>query len=165
MFFNFDGSQKIDTCYFDLRGKGNPTIFSDFLTIQLDKIGKNKGYICIPTINHDRQRPRSGPRDTYDQLKTVMAFLFTLPTVPLIYYGDEIGMRFVEGLPVVEGSQTYINRAGSRTPMQVGLRHGMPDSRTLLLKDYICLLTGKIVYQPWKNNKKIPTRCFLLPKK
>lgn len=118
MFFNFDGSQKIDTCYFDLRGKGNPTIFSDFLTTQLDKIGKNKGYICIPTINHDRQRPRSGPRDTYDQLKTVMAFLFTLPTVPLIYYGDEIGMRFVEGLPVVEGSQTYINRAGSRTPMQ-----------------------------------------------
>jgi len=118
MFFNFDGNQKIDTCYFDLRGKGNPTIFSNFISTQLDQIGKNKGYICIPTINHDRQRPRSGPRDTYDQLKTVMAFLFTLPSVPLIYYGDEIGMRYVEGLPVVEGSQTVINRAGSRTPMQ-----------------------------------------------
>ena len=36
------------------------------------------------------------------------------------YYGDEIGMRFVPGLPEKEGSVLgpHYNRAGSRTPMQ-----------------------------------------------
>ena len=47
-----------------------------------------------------------------------MTLLLTLPTVPLIYYGDEIGMKFQENAPVKEGSVTVINRAGSRTPMQ-----------------------------------------------
>jgi maltose alpha-D-glucosyltransferase/alpha-amylase len=44
----------------------------------------------------------------------------TWPTLPAIYYGDEIGMRYVPGLPDVEGSVLgpRYNRAGSRTPMQ-----------------------------------------------
>ena len=32
-----------------------------------------------------------------------------------LYYGDEIGMRYVEGLKSVEGGY---NRTGSRSPMQ-----------------------------------------------
>jgi len=43
------------------------------------------------------------------------ALLFTMPGVPFLYYGDEIGMRFVEGLPSKEGGY---DRTGSRTPMQ-----------------------------------------------
>lgn len=117
LFFNFDGDKIIDNCYFDLRGNGDPTIYTNNLVKYLNDIG-TKGYICTPTGNHDRQRMRVGPRDTYEQLKLPFVFLFTLPTVPLIYYGEEIGMRYVEGLPIVEGSQTVINRAGSRTPMQ-----------------------------------------------
>jgi glycosidase len=39
----------------------------------------------------------------------------TWPGVPFIYYGDEIGMRYVKGLPSVEGGY---GRTGSRTPMQ-----------------------------------------------
>ena len=37
-----------------------------------------------------------------------------------MYYGDEIGMRYLPGLPDVEGSVLgpRYNRAGSRTPMQ-----------------------------------------------
>ena len=44
-----------------------------------------------------------------------MAFLFTMPGVPFVYYGDEIGMDFIEGLTSKEGG--YI-RTGARTPMQ-----------------------------------------------
>jgi maltose alpha-D-glucosyltransferase/alpha-amylase len=117
MFFNFNKDKIIDNCYFDLRGKGNPTIYTNALTKYLQDV-ENRGYICTPTGNHDRQRMRCGARDSYDQLKLPFVYLFTLPTVPLIYYGEEIGMRFMTGLPTVEGSQTVLNRAGSRTPMQ-----------------------------------------------
>jgi glycosidase len=43
-----------------------------------------------------------------------MTFFLTLPGIPFIYYGDEIGMKFIEGMPDIEGSR---NRSGSRTPM------------------------------------------------
>ena len=42
------------------------------------------------------------------------AFLFALPCVPLIYYGDEIGMPY-ENIPSKDGG--YV-RTGSRTPMR-----------------------------------------------
>lgn len=146
MFFNFDRNEIIDTCYFDLRGMGNPTIFTNSLMTQLKKVG-NRGYICIPTNNHDKQRPRSGPRNSYDQLKTVMAFLFTLPSVPLVYYGDEIGMRYQDEAPVVEGSKTRINRAGSRTPMQwdgsmnAGFSKASPEKLYLPIDHADCIPT------------------------
>jgi glycosidase len=49
-------------------------------------------------------------------------FLVTWPAIPAIYYGEEIGMRYLPGLPDVEGSVLgpRYNRAGSRTPMQWG---------------------------------------------
>ena len=43
------------------------------------------------------------------------AFLLSMPGAPFIYYGDEIGMRYVEGLDSVEGGY---GRTGSRSPMQ-----------------------------------------------
>jgi maltose alpha-D-glucosyltransferase/alpha-amylase len=42
-------------------------------------------------------------------------FLLSMPGAPFIYYGDEIGMRTLEGLPSKEGG---LSRTGSRTPMQ-----------------------------------------------
>lgn len=47
--------------------------------------------------------------------KIAFAFLLSMPGAPFIYYGDEIGMRYVEGLHSVEGGY---RRTGSRTPMQ-----------------------------------------------
>ena len=38
-----------------------------------------------------------------------------MPGAPFVYYGDEIGMRYVEGLTSVEGG---FDRTGSRSPMQ-----------------------------------------------
>ena len=50
-----------------------------------------------------------------DELKVAFAFLLTMPGAPFIYYGDEIGLRYVENLVSVEGGY---NRTGSRSPMQ-----------------------------------------------
>ncbi|HOF09157.1 MAG TPA: alpha-glucosidase C-terminal domain-containing protein, partial [Opitutaceae bacterium] len=44
-----------------------------------------------------------------------MAFLLTMPCVPFLYYGDELGMRALDGLPSKEGGY---GRTGCRTPMQ-----------------------------------------------
>ena len=77
------------------------------------------GHIALPTANHDFARLQAGPR-TLEQLPPAFAFLLTFPTLPAIYYGDEIGMRDVPGLPDTEGSvmRSGYNRAGARTPMQ-----------------------------------------------
>lgn len=50
-----------------------------------------------------------------DNLKIAFAFLLSMPGAPFIYYGDEIGMRYVENLASVEGGY---GRTGSRSPMQ-----------------------------------------------
>ena len=73
---------------------------------------KDVGYISMLTCNHDTVRPRFNL--SYDELKIAYAFLFTMPGVPFLYYGDEIGMRYLD-LPTKEGG--YF-RTGSRTPMQ-----------------------------------------------
>ena len=70
------------------------------------------GYISMLTCNHDTVRPRFNL--DADELKLAYAFLFTMPGVPFLYYGDEIGMRYLD-LPTKEGG--YF-RTGSRTPMQ-----------------------------------------------
>jgi maltose alpha-D-glucosyltransferase / alpha-amylase len=118
LFFNETGTFKGKNCYFDLEGKGNIKEFIKNFMYQINCV-KNKGFVSIPTANHDFQRPNSGRRNTTDQLKVLMTFILTIPGIPFIYYGDEIGMRFVEGLPEKEGSIIPEgNRAGTRTPMQ-----------------------------------------------
>lgn len=73
---------------------------------------KDIGYISMLTCNHDTTRPRYGLDES--ELKLAYAFIFTMPGVPFLYYGDEIGMRFLD-VPTKEGGYT---RTGSRTPMQ-----------------------------------------------
>lgn len=102
----------IGDSYFNKEGKGNINTYLDRLLYDLENI-QNKGYIGMITGNHDMQR--LGYLRTPEEIKVAMAFLFTMPGVPFVYYGDEIGMNYIEGIASKEGGY---NRTGSRTPMQ-----------------------------------------------
>ncbi len=144
MFFNQGGVFQRDTCYFDLKGNGSPMEFIANYMEQIKAVG-DKGYVSVPTSNHDINRLNSGTRNTVDQLKVAMTFLLTLKGIPFIYYGEEIGMRFLPGLPDKEGSvltnYENRNRAGTRTPMQwsnnpnVGFSIASPEKMYLPVDD------------------------------
>jgi alpha-glucosidase len=106
------------TPFFGMTGEGS---FLPFLTAwRRDAAGAgDAGLIALFSSDHDFARPACGDR-TAEQLGAVFTFLLTWPTLPGVHCGDEIGMRFVPGLPDLEGSQIWPgwNRAGSRTPMQ-----------------------------------------------
>ena len=100
--------------YFDAEGKGDITAF---LKSYMDQYTKTvgKGYISLPLGNHDNAR--LGNRRTDKELEIIYAFGFTMPGVPFLYYGNEIGMRQLPNdWPQVEGA--YQPRNGARTPMQ-----------------------------------------------
>lgn len=103
---------RCDEPYFCKRGKGNA---AEFVKKYLENYEKSerKGLICIPSGNHDMDR-LARKCDT-DEQKASFAFLLSMPGAPFIYYGDEIGMRYVENLVSVEGGY---GRTGARSPMQ-----------------------------------------------
>lgn len=70
-----------------------------------------------------------------DRQKIAFAFLLSMPGAPFIYYGDEIGMRYVEGLTSVEGGY---DRTGSRSPMQWDNTVNAGFSRAPKKALYIC---------------------------
>lgn len=79
---------------------------------------RSLGYFATITGNHDQLRMNVGGRNTPEQLKVMMSFVLTMP-LPIIYYGEEIGMRSETGLKSVEGSNhNGHERSGARTPMQ-----------------------------------------------
>ncbi len=121
LFFNKGGVFQHDTCYFDVAGNGSAQEFISNYSRELKNVGTD-GYVSIPTANHDINRLNSGARNTDEQLKVALTFLFTLKGIPFIYYGDEIGMRYIPDLPSKEGSVltnfNNANRTGTRTPMQ-----------------------------------------------
>lgn len=98
--------------FFSERGKGDVSEFAARYMQSREK-SQGKGFICIPSGNHDMDRLSRSIKG--NNLKTAFAFLLSMPGVPFIYYGDEIGLRYVEGLTSVEGGY---NRTGSRSPMQ-----------------------------------------------
>ena len=99
--------------YFDREGKGNVLNFLNNYLRQYEEI-KDRGFACIPIGNHDLSRLNI--ERTVDELEMIFAFSITMPGIPFIYYGNEIGMRQLYDLPQVEGA--YKPRAGARSPMQ-----------------------------------------------
>lgn len=114
----------IGNSYFHQDGKGNIGEFLEQYLAELSKI-REAGYVGLITGNHDI--PRLAYRRTVEEIKAAMVFLFTMKGVPFVYYGDEIGMDYIPGLPSKEGG--YI-RTGSRTPMQwnADKNHGFSQS-------------------------------------
>jgi len=101
-----------DHSYFRKDGKGDIGRFlADYLPRY--QVSKGQGYISFLTCNHDSPRPAR--KLSQEELKIAYAFFFTMPGVPFLYYGDEIGMRYIEGMKSKEGGYT---RTGTRTPMQ-----------------------------------------------
>jgi len=98
--------------YFKKKGGGD---IKRFLKQYLPwyKSSKKNGYISIITGNHDT--PRISRNLDTRELALAYAVIFTMPGVPFLYYGDEIGMRYLQHIPTKEGGYT---RTGSRTPMQ-----------------------------------------------
>ncbi len=102
-----------NTSFFSTNGAGNIKAFTDQFVPQYERT-KNLGFISLPTGNHDFSRPRFMGREIPD-LKVVYSMLLTMPGVPFIYYGDEIGMRNLKGWPDKEGA---VWRGSCRSPMQ-----------------------------------------------
>ena len=103
--------------YFDAAGKGTTEVFtSGWNAIRSENADR---LIMMASADHDFNRLACGSR-TQEQLGAAFTFLLTWGTVPCIWYGDEIGMRYLPDMPNAEGAicnPTY-NRAGCRTPMQ-----------------------------------------------
>lgn len=98
--------------FFSSRGKGDASAFVEKYLENHEK-SRGRGLICIPSGNHDMDRLARYLQG--DSLKIAFAFLLSMPGAPFIYYGDEIGMRYIENHVSVEGGY---GRTGSRSPMQ-----------------------------------------------
>lgn len=104
---HYPGLFRTQEPFFSRRGRGDIAAFLSYL-------GETRpAGVSIPSGNHDMDR-MAGTL-TPAECALAFAFLLTMPGVPSLYYGDEIGMREVQGLTSVEGAY---NRTGARTPMQ-----------------------------------------------
>ena len=125
--------------FFSREGKGDITVFLDTYLADLAST-QGRGLICIPSSNHDMPRIARG-RDARD-LKICFTFLLTMSGAPFLYYGDEIGMRYLESVTSVEGGY---DRTGSRSPMQWEQRTGFGFT------------TGDTPYVPFDRSADAPT--------
>jgi glycosidase len=107
------GNDPYGFSFFDSLGSGN---IMEFLDDYLPHYRKTRGlgHIAIPTGNHDIN-PRLSKGRTPADIELVFLFLLTMPGVPFIWYGDEIGLRSVDDMVSKEGGY---QRTGARTPMQ-----------------------------------------------
>ena len=105
------GDKMFGESYFRKEALGN---YDDFLNEYMPFYDSTKdiGYMSFITGSHDIRRWTLG-RDA-DDIKVAYAFIMTMPGVPINYYGDEIGMKYLH-ITSKEGGR---DRTGSRTPMQ-----------------------------------------------
>ena len=124
------------------------------------------GYYATITGNHDHLRFNTGARNDPSQLKVMMAWVLTMP-LPILYYGDEIGIRSLVDLPNVEGANhNGKERAGGRSPMQwdgtenAGFSTCAPENIYIPVCPEWTPATSYPMYLKWKaEGSKNPTSC------
>lgn len=104
---------RMSTPYFDRNGAGELKTWYELYIYQYDAV-RGKGYVSMPSGNHDFNRVSTEGRSTPEELKVAMTFFLTMPGVPFIFYGDEIGLKNQPGVPAVEGGG---GRCSTRIPM------------------------------------------------
>lgn len=131
--------------------------YYDYFTDCLEST-ETMGYFATITGNHDHLRINMGARNTPDQLKVMLTWVLTMP-MPILYYGDEIGMRSLVDLPNVEGANhNGKERSGARTPMQwtsgetAGFSTCSPEKLYLPVCTEWSPATSYPQYLDWKNN-------------
>ena len=131
--------------------------YYDYFTDCLEST-ETMGYFATITGNHDHLRINMGARNTPDQLKVMLTWVLTMP-MPILYYGDEIGMRSLVDLPNVEGANhNGKERSGARTPMQwtsgetAGFSTCSPDKLYLPVCTEWSPATSYPKYLDWKQN-------------
>lgn len=108
---NLDSRYEQGRNYFSREGKGSLKKFVRYVEYLYGRMG-DKGCFTAATGTHDEVRMPTNKSD--DLIKTIFAFLLTLKHIPLIYYGDEIGIGHSFGISKDGGGV----RTGARTPMQ-----------------------------------------------
>ena len=98
--------------FFSRESSGNSRDFMDEIEELLAYDGGTARFSII-TGNHDEVRLCR--QRSVDEIKVAFACIFTLPGRPFLYYGDEIGMKYLPQVGNIEGSYW---RGGSRSPMQ-----------------------------------------------
>lgn len=131
--------------------------YYDWFTDCVESTG-TMGYFASITGNHDHLRLNTGARNTPDQLKVMLTWVLTMP-MPILYYGDEIGMRSLADMPNVEGANhNGKERAGARTPMQwkddetAGFSTCSPDKLYLPVCTEWSPATSYPQYLDWKKS-------------
>lgn len=131
--------------------------YYDYFTDCLEST-ETMGYFATITGNHDHLRINMGARNTPAQLKVMLTWVLTMP-MPILYYGDEIGMRSLVDLPNVEGANhNGKERSGARTPMQwtsgetAGFSTCSPDKLYLPVCTEWSPATSYPQYLDWKKN-------------
>jgi len=102
---------RCDHPFFNADGKGTAKAFVERY-VECYKKTAGRGLICLPSGNHDMYRLPHFLDDR--QLRLALTMVLSFAGTPFVYYGDEIGMRYIK-LNSKEGG--YF-RTGSRTPMQ-----------------------------------------------
>jgi maltose alpha-D-glucosyltransferase/alpha-amylase len=108
------GRQTNNKVFFDRKGEGSVGEWQQYFTDQYEHT-RGKGYVALQTGSHGAYRMSNDNRTDLTDLKVIATFVLTQPGTPMVYYGDEIGMKFLSKEPEIDGSR---NRSGSRTPMQ-----------------------------------------------
>ena len=105
-------------CYFNREGKGEVRSAMEVYSKIYNTYRRLGGYASMPTNSHDIWRLSRMNRTSAEEQKVAITLFLTLPTPPIVYYGEEIGMRNLEYAPPKEGSFSSRNRSVCRTPMQ-----------------------------------------------